>query len=114
MREIPKKIVVAGREISIVWKDFDETWGQYLHDEREIQLAKRMRKDPKAVWQTLLHEALHACIGMAGLDHILGGENEEAVVRCIEHMFFPVMDKVRPPVGFTNASKKESKEQEQA
>ena len=101
MRDIPEKVEIAGREIAVVWRDFEETYGQYCHDKREIQMANRIRGRKNMAWQTFMHEVVHGAIGMSGLDHVLGGENEEAVVRCIEHLLFPVFDKVRPPVGFT-------------
>ncbi len=103
MRDIPETITIAGRDIKIVWKDFEETYGQYVHDKREIHLARRIQDSEAMVWQTLYHELVHAALGMAGLDHVLGDDNEEAVVRCIEHLLFPVFDKIRPPRGFTKA-----------
>ena len=41
---------------------------------------------------------------MGGLDHILDESTEEAVVRCLEHMFLPALEALNPPKGYTNGS----------
>lgn len=41
---------------------------------------------------TLFHEAIHAALGVAGLNAVLEDKVEEAVVRCIENAFSEIVD----------------------
>lgn len=41
---------------------------------------------------TLFHEAIHAALGVAGLNEILDEKTEEAVVRCLENAFAEIVN----------------------
>ncbi len=53
--------------------------GECSYEDLAIRLAHSLA--PGQTRETLLHEAMHALSNMAGLDHELGDEAEEKVVR---------------------------------
>lgn len=103
-KKLPTSVVIGGRRIKVVFKEMKDTWGEYIHDKREIRMSLKLKPADKnkAAWETLVHECVHACLAMAGLDHILEESTEEAVVRCLEHMFLPLIESLNPPKGYTN------------
>ncbi len=109
-KTLPKSVVIGGRRIKVVWKKMTDCWGEYSHDSRSIVLSTRLQgpEKNKAAWETLIHECFHACIAMAGLDHVLGDDTEEAVVRCLEHLFLPTIEDLNPPKGYTNGIEKKA------
>lgn len=103
-KKLPNSVVIGGRRIKVQFKEMKETWGFYSHDKRTIELSTKLKapEKNKAAWETLVHECTHAALAMGGLDHILDESTEEAVVRCLEHMFLPALEALNPPKGYTN------------
>jgi len=94
---IPKKVIVGPFTFAI---EMDETAKITLtdaHGETDIErLVIRLHPDrhPQIIKETFLHEVLHACASVAGLDHELGlidRELEEKVVRRIAPVLLDVI-----------------------
>ena len=89
----PKKVSIGGKSISVTIDAQMESWGEYHADKGEIRLAIRCLGNAKALSETLRHEILHAALDISGLSYIKNFE-EEALVRCIDTIFFPAWDTV--------------------
>lgn len=81
---IPKKVIIGPYEYviecsdksrAILGLDFGET------DIEKLEIRLHPDRHPQVQKETLLHETLHACMNVAALDHELGEELEEKVVR---------------------------------
>jgi len=90
----PTSLNIGGRTISIRIDSKLEAWGEYHSDDREIVLASRTLEKKSTLRETLRHEMLHASLDIAGLSYLTTYQ-EEAIVRCIDNIFFPAWDKVR-------------------
>ena len=66
--------------------DTNECYGEYLHDRKRIHVAQGL--DDKTLLITIRHEMMEASLLLSGV-----GWNDtyqqEAVVRCMEEIFFP-------------------------
>ncbi len=90
MKAFPNHIRILGNQYQIklvpALKDGDESlWGRADTDKRVIQLNADM--DTRRRWETLIHEALHAIWGSAGVGGLLGNGDsdiEEMIVRVTE------------------------------
>ena len=89
----PKKVSIGGKIIQVTIDSAMESWGEYHADKGEIRLAARCLTNRKALSETLRHEILHAALDISGLSYIKNFE-EEALVRCIDTIFFPAWDTV--------------------
>ncbi|MAO74696.1 MAG: hypothetical protein CL699_00060 [Chloroflexi bacterium] len=95
--KIPKGVTIAGVFVKIIREDLrDEDhhpkgyFGYYSHERRVIAIDKGLT--PAAARDTIRHEMIHAALAMSGLDHLEHFE-EEAVVRCMEEIFFPAYER---------------------
>ena len=70
------------------------SWGDYDHDRRTIRLDASLGGE--SLKETLRHEMLEAALMIGGPTWNEGStcENTEAIVRCIECVFFPAWEKV--------------------
>ena len=89
----PKKVPIGGKVIKVTIDAQMESWGEYHAEKGEIRLAARCLENIKALTETLRHEILHAALDISGLSYIKNFE-EEALVRCIDTIFFPAWDTV--------------------
>lgn len=88
-------MVVGGKKFLVVPTELgDEYYGRMLFDKGHIQTHSELMPGTKMHYDTLRHEMVHASFAMAGLNHILKDEQEEAVVRCLENIFFPALDNI--------------------
>jgi hypothetical protein len=81
----PKKIVIAGHEIAIVWDHTFEgdEYGESDFDAMTIRIAaKANTKKERAV--TLFHECIHMALMITGHSQYLGEDKEEAIVVALE------------------------------
>ena len=46
----------------------------------------------KVAKETVRHEMIHAALALSGLDHLEGFE-EEAIVKCMDTIFFPAWER---------------------
>ena len=90
---LPKSIHIAGVRVKIVQEGLSDEdnrpkgyCGYYSHERKTIVVDKNL--NPKTTRDTVRHEMLHASLAFSGLDHLENFE-EEALVRCIEEIFFP-------------------------
>lgn len=89
----PKSVVIGGKRIRIrVIPDMDN-WGEYHHDKAEIHIAARALQKRSDFRATLRHEVMHAALAISGVSYCTGFQ-EEAVVRCMEDIFFPAWLKI--------------------
>lgn len=85
-----EQVLVFGKKIKIKYCDeLDEQHGDFNLDKALIRVDSTNPEKIQGI--TKAHELLHACIGISGLTEILTTEQEEAIVRCIEHGFFPLV-----------------------
>jgi len=90
----PTSVNIGGRTITIRIDSKLEAWGEYHSDDREIIIAARTLEKKSTLRETLRHEILHASLDIAGLSHLTVYQ-EEAIVRCIDNIFYPAWDKAR-------------------
>ena len=88
--KFPKTVSIAGRRIRLVVKPFkgedSGTFGEYFHDDKLIQINAGL--DDGVALDTLRHEMMEASLFLSGLAWAERFE-QEAVVRCMEEIFFP-------------------------
>lgn len=90
---IPKHISIGGLRVKIVVVDNLEEYGNFSLDDLTINLRK---SDIKEMEATLRHELMHAAFAIGGIGHCKPFEEvEEGVVRCLDHLFFPVWAKLQ-------------------
>ena len=91
---IPKSVQVGPFRFRIETDDVAKITLTDAHGETDIErLVIRLHPDRNTmiIRETLLHETLHACASVAGLDHELGAELEEKVVRRLATILLDVM-----------------------
>lgn len=97
----PKTITIAGRRIKLVlgaFKGADSgTFGEYFHDDKLIQINTGL--NDKVALETLRHEVMEASLFISGLAWAERFE-QEAVVRCMEEIFFPAWEVILKRIDF--------------
>jgi hypothetical protein len=92
----PKSVQMAGHRVRVqVVEEIDDegTWGHYVHDKKLIRIAKAAL-DKGEFRNTLRHEMTHAALRIGGVafsDYM----EEEAVVRCLDDVFFPAWEAIQ-------------------
>ena len=98
--KFPKTITIAGRRIRLVVEPFkgvdSDTFGEYFHDDKLIQINAGLTD--KDALETLRHEMMEAALLISGVGYSERYE-QEAVVRCMEEIFFPAWDTALKRVG---------------
>jgi len=90
--ELPNSIPIAGRRIkleAVPFGDEDPPYGLYFHDKKLIQVNARIKG--KVLLETIRHEMMEASLLISGVGWLESYE-QEAVVRCMEEIFFPAWD----------------------
>jgi hypothetical protein len=90
---LPKSVIVGGQRIRIELSTSIEDWGQYNHDTKVITISHRAFEKAATLRATLRHELMHAAFSISGVSYCKGFQ-EEAVVRCLEEVFFPSWEKL--------------------
>jgi hypothetical protein len=85
----PKTILVAGRRVKLNFVDLDDTFGQYKHDLKIIEVNKSISDSEKLL--TIRHELMEASLLLSGIGFSERYE-QEPIVRCMEEIFFPAWD----------------------
>jgi|TARA_R110000824_G_scaffold51312_1_gene143212 hypothetical protein len=96
--KIPKTIRIAGQTIQIMREDLSDEnlFGYYSHDRKVIILSKELKEDK--VHTTLRHELMEASLCISGVGFCETFE-QEAVVRCMDEVFFPAYERLRKRLG---------------
>jgi hypothetical protein len=92
---LPKSITVAGSKIKVEVTSFKgsncDDFGEYLHDDRLIRINNKLNN--RDIINTLRHEMMEAALLISGVGFSERYE-QEAVVRCMEDIFFPAWGRV--------------------
>ena len=91
--KIPRSVSIGGQVVKIRVVDDLEDWGQYDYDAQTISLSGRAVAGKEFV-STLRHEMTHAALWIGGVAFSEGME-EEAVLRCLDSVFWPAWERVR-------------------
>lgn len=95
LSKIPTHIMILGKKIrtrkpkKLVDESGQELFGLFDHDKMIIYVSKS--KDHN-IHSTFLHEILHAILFISGHNETLEHEQEEAIIRAIEHGLYPILE----------------------
>ena len=85
-----RRVEVAGNPLVVEFDPSLEDFGQWHLETWTIKIGRRAES---CFWDTLRHEMVHAALDFGGVSY-----NErmevEAVVRCLDHLFFPAWDAI--------------------
>jgi len=96
----PKTIMVAGRRVRLLFCDLDDTYGQYKHDLKTIEISRAISDSAKLI--TIRHELMEAALLLSGVGFADRYE-QEPVVRCMEEIFFPAYEGFLKRIAKSNA-----------
>lgn len=96
----PKTIMVAGRRVRLLFCDLDDTYGQYKHDLKTIEISRAIPDSTKLI--TIRHELMEAALLLSGVGFADRYE-QEPIVRCMEEIFFPAWDTFLKRITKANA-----------
>jgi len=92
---LPKSVDIAGSKVKVEVCPFKgsncDDFGEYCHDERLIRINSKLSS--RDTINTLRHEMMEAALLISGVGFSERYE-QEAVVRCMEDIFFPAWGKV--------------------
>jgi len=93
---LPKKVTIGGVTFKVKRTKI-EAYGEMDFEVREITISTSIKDNLVAI-ETLRHEMIHATLALAGHSW---AENydEEALIRCLENMFFPAWDNLTKKHG---------------
>lgn len=90
--QLPKTISIAGQRVKLELVPFNgdsPDFGLYLHDKKTIEINKNLKG--KVLLNTIRHEMMEASLLISGVGW-LENYDQEAVVRCMEEIFFPAWE----------------------
>ena len=90
--ELPKTVSIAGRRVKLALVPFNgdcPDYGLYLHDKKTIEINNTLKG--KALIHTIRHEMMEASVLLSGVGW-LENYDQEAIVRCMEEIFFPAWE----------------------
>jgi|TARA_R110001632_G_scaffold82052_1_gene182284 hypothetical protein len=95
---LPKTVRVAGQVVKILREDLSEVglFGYYSHDRKVIILDKELKDE--VLLNTLRHELMEASLCISGVGFCETFE-QEAVVRCMDEVFFPAYERLLKRLG---------------
>lgn len=67
--------------------------GETVVLDRRIYLNPTVNKTPDEMASTLLHEVIHAILGISGQDQLFKEDQEEGVVTALEHGLYPLIQR---------------------
>lgn len=90
--KLPVSVQVLGVPFDIEWNAplSGDDYGETNVFARRIRVGQSCDTAEKRA-STLLHELIHAALGTAGHDEMLGDKAEEALVVCLEHALMPLV-----------------------
>lgn len=90
--KLPKTISIAGKRIKlevVLIAGEDPAYGMYFHDKKLIQINQNIKGN--LLLETIRHEMMEASLLLSGVGWLEKYE-QEAVVRCMEEIFFPAWE----------------------
>ena len=90
--QLPKTLSIAGQRVKLELVPFNgdsPDFGMYLHDKKTIEINKNIKG--KTLLHTIRHEMMEASLLISGVGW-LENYDQEAVVRCMEEIFFPAWE----------------------
>jgi hypothetical protein len=94
-RKLPASVMIGGIRFAIVCQPIDEgDYGRMIFDERRIVINTICLAKASLLRETLRHEILHAALHVSGVS-FLERYDEEALVRAMDHIFFPAWNTVK-------------------
>lgn len=100
MNDMPSSVTVGGHRIAVVIDPSAEDWGSYEFEPQRV--IKLKPSTPEIMWATLRHEMMHSCFEISGMSYLTDCATmpEEAVIRCLDGLFWPAWDNVpKPPAS---------------
>ncbi len=95
----PKTIDVAGRRIRLEFCELDDSYGQYLHDCKTVQVNAALSDGEKLL--TIRHELMESALLLSGVGFSEAYE-QEPIVRCMEELFFPAWEQFQKRLARLN------------
>jgi len=94
-RKIPSSVMIGGIRFQIVCQKIDDgDYGRMIFDDRKIIISTICLAKAQLIRETLRHEILHAALHVSGVS-FLERYDEEALVRAMDHIFFPAWNTVK-------------------
>ncbi len=90
--KIPNSIQIGGHKIDVCFAQIDNL-GEYHAEHKRIKINASIATDDRAVFETLRHEMIHCAFDISGIAFCETFE-EEALVRCLDNIFFPAYEKL--------------------
>lgn len=87
---LPRAISILGREFSVAVTNLKHLHGDMDDDKSLIRIHQNLSIEEART--TLFHEAVHAAFFVSGHKEMLKEEQEEAIVRMIEHAFYKIVE----------------------
>ena len=100
--ELPKTVSIAGHRVKLEVLPLsgeDPPYGLYFHDKKLIQINAKMRD--RELLNTIRHEMMEASLLLSGVG-LLEAYEQDAVVRCMEEIFFPAWGLFLKRIKFDN------------
>lgn len=90
MKQLPKSVNIFGQRFKVEIKSLkDGVYGKTHTLERKIVISNEYPIESQ--WSTLLHEIIHAALGVSGQAELMNDESkEEALVLCLENALHPL------------------------
>ncbi len=90
IKAIPSEITVFGRKLKVTITNLKGLHGDFNIDKNLIRLHQNQTVEEARA--TLFHEALHAAFALSGHGEMLKDNQEESLIRMLEHAFFHIID----------------------
>lgn len=87
----PRHVYVGGYKIKVLVVTGMDDWGDYDRERKMIRISHKATGDD--LRDTLRHEMVHAALDIGGIAYCESMQ-EEAIVRCLDSLFFPAWEKV--------------------
>ena len=92
MSKIPRKIEVMGHTVTVSRREIPDCHGEFWIDDAtgKARIALDKGMDSAYSEKILFHELVHAVLHFSGAIETLTDEQEESIVRAMEHGLFPL------------------------
>lgn len=100
-----KSINIMGHRVRIVVEKDKDNWGSFDGDKKVIYVQAGLTKKQRE--ETIKHECMHAVLFFSGIHFTLNDHDmEEALIRCLEYNYLPLLNKIEKEVKDDRKSKK--------
>lgn len=96
----PKTIDVAGRRVRLRFVELGDSYGQYLHDSKTIEVHAGITDAEKLL--TIRHELMESSLLLSGVG-FSEAYDQEPIVRCMEEIFFPAWEQFQKRLARLNS-----------